>query len=107
MNDQNVLNRLKDTAMMFVPQDGSVLLYGSRARGEAHDDSDWDILILLNKDRIQKEDYDNVVYPFYQLGWEVNAMISPIIYTKTEWQQNSFMPFYKNVERDKITLYGA
>ena len=26
-----------------------VWLYGSRARGEAHDDSDWDILVLRKK----------------------------------------------------------
>lgn len=107
VKELNVIEKIKNTAALIIPENGSVLLYGSRARGEAHEDLDWDILILLEKDHISKEDYDNVVYPFYKLGWEMNAMISPIIYTKKEWKSNSFTPFYKNVEQDKVSLYGA
>ena len=29
-----------------------VWLYGSRARGEAHDDSDWDVLVLSPKEKL-------------------------------------------------------
>lgn len=68
VKELNVIEKIKNTAALIIPENGSVLLYGSRARGEAHEDSDWDILILLEKDHISKEDYDNVVYPFYKLG---------------------------------------
>ncbi len=30
--------------------------------------------------------------------------ISPHIYTKKQWKEWTFLPFYKNVERDKIVL---
>ena len=30
-----------------------VILFGSQARGDAKEDSDWDILILLNKDKVE------------------------------------------------------
>ena len=29
--------------------DAQIILYGSRARGDAREDSDWDVIILLNK----------------------------------------------------------
>ena len=82
----------------------TLILYGSRARNEATEDSDWDLLILLDKPKIENGDYDNVLYPFAALSWDVGEQISPIIYTKNEWNKYSFTPFYKNVEQDGIVL---
>ncbi len=104
MKQEIVISRIKDVAQKAVPLDGQVLLYGSRARGDAHKDSDWDLLIILNKPRIEQSDYDNVVFPFTSLGWDIDENIIPVIYTKEEWAKCSFLPFYKNVERDKIVL---
>lgn len=102
--NEHTFERLKEVAQMVIPPGGSAWLYGSRARGDARDDSDWDILILLNKNRIEKEDYDNVGYPFTEFGWTTGEMIIPVLYTVKEWEQNSFTPFYKNVEHDKIAV---
>jgi len=45
-----------------------------------------------------------VGYPFTELGWAIGEMIISVLYTVKEWEQNSFTPFYKNVEQDKITV---
>ena len=79
-------------------------MYGSRARGDAHADSDWDLLIILDKPNIEQSDYDNVSYPLTALGWKLGAMIITALYTKEEWQQNSFTPFYKAVETEGILI---
>ena len=69
-----------------------------------HHESDWDILILLDKSRIYNEDFDRVAYPLVELGWKIGADINPLIYTYTDWQRRSFTLFYKNVEQEGIEL---
>ena len=51
-----VFNRLKETLQKLLPPGSHAYLYGSRARGDAGEDSDWDILILLDKPKIETED---------------------------------------------------
>jgi len=103
----NVIHRMKDTAIEMMPKGSTVLLYGSRARHESHEGSDWDVLILLDKDKIDVSDYDDIVYPFTSLGWDLGEAIIPVIYTKNDWAKLSFMPFNKNVERDKLVIYES
>lgn len=102
--NRKVLNRIKATAINVVPKGSQVLLFGSRARGEARKDSDWDILIVVDKDRLMQADYNAISYPFVELGWDLNEEINPIMYTKKEWEANNFTPFYHNVLEDGIEL---
>lgn len=99
-----VLNRIKTVARKAAPKGSQVLLFGSRARGEAKKESDWDILIVLPKSRLEQRDYDDVSFPFAELGWKVSERINPIMYTQDEWKANSITPFYDNVIRDGISL---
>ena len=103
MNGNTIL-KIKDMAKTTIPSDGKAILYGSRARGDAHRNSDWDILILLNKEHLDQNDYDNISYPFVLLGCELGEEINPILYTKKEWDSYDFTPFHANVEHDGINL---
>ena len=100
----SVAERIIQVAKEKVPPGGRVMLYGSRARGDANPDSDWDLLILLDKVQIEQSDYDEVVFPFTYLGWDIGENIIPVVYTREEWEKSSFLPFFKNVEQDKILL---
>lgn len=100
----DVVSRIKHVAASSVPQDGEVILYGSRARGDAHSSSDWDLLILVNKERLEQADYDSISYPFVLLGCDLGEEINPILYTKKEWESYKITPFYENVTRDGIKI---
>lgn len=104
MEQLQVIEQIKKVAREVMPLNGRVLLYGSRARGTERADSDWDLLLLLDKPKIEQSDYDEVVFPFTYLGWELGEAIIPVVYTKKEWEESTFLPFYKNVEQDKMEL---
>ena len=70
----------------------------------ARHDSDWDVLILLDKPKIESADYDNVSYPLVELGWSLNECISPVLYTFKDWVKQHFTPFYHNVKDEGIQL---
>ena len=90
-------------AIDTLPPRSSLLLYGSRARGDAHEGSDWDLLILLDKPSLEAADY-GVAYPFRELGWAIGEELNPSLYTKKQWKSWTYLPYYKNVERDKIVI---
>lgn len=100
----DILHSIKETLHKVLPSGGQAILYGSQARGDALAGSDWDILILLDKPKIEKEDYDEISYPLVELGWSLNEYISPILYTLKDWQKYHFTPFFHNVKDEGIQL---
>ena len=88
--------------MSTLPPQSSLLLYGSRARGDAHAGSDWDLLILLDKQTLEASDY-GVAYPFRQLGWEIGEELNPSLYTKEQWNSWTYLPYYTPVRDKKVS----
>lgn len=102
----DIVDAIRHTAQTTVPKGSQVILYGSRARGDARDDSDWDVLILLDKDRIRPSDYDEFTYPLRELGWDIGECINTILYTKKDWQHDIADAFQQNVTREGISLWA-
>ena len=98
------LQNIQQLGQQILPAGSHLWLYGSRARGDYRADSDWDLMVLVDKEKQQMQDFDQYAYPFIEMGWKIGEMINPILYTRKEWQDRQFTPFYHNVEDDKIVL---
>lgn len=104
MPNTDILRHITSVGRKILPTGCKMWLYGSRARGDARPVSDWDVLVLLDKSKIENSDYDKYAFPLNQIGWTTDAVINPVLYTLQEWKNNAATLFYKNVERDKIEL---
>ena len=104
MTKQSVIEQIKRLGKEVLPKGSNLILYGSRARGDNRTDSDWDLLVLVDQEKQQLQDFDRYAYPFVEMGWQTGEEINPMLYTRKEWQQRHFTPFYHNVEHDKIEL---
>ena len=102
--DTNIVEQIKALGKQVLPKDSHLLLYGSRARGDNRPDSDWDLLVLVDQERQQLQDFEHYAYPFVEMGWNEGIEINPMLYTRMEWEKRHFTPFYHNVESDKIVL---
>jgi predicted nucleotidyltransferase len=99
-NQQKILDRIKRIVLDRDPS-AKVYLYGSRARGTMKPDSDWDLLILLSKTEITDDIEKNVTYPLYDLEFEIGEVISPQVYSESEWNTKyRVTPFYSNVIKE-------
>lgn len=107
MDKQLVINHIRQLAERVLPKGSSLYLYGSRARGDFHEDSDWDLLVLLEKTQRSKDDWDNYAWPFTEMGWSINEDISARTFTKDQWYNGPHTMFYYNVEEDKQLLYES
>jgi len=73
-----MLNQTEPSSELF--------LYGSRARGTAKRSSDWDLLLLLNSDKLPFDYETRLMDRFYEIELETGEVLSPLIYTKRDWQ---------------------
>jgi predicted nucleotidyltransferase len=98
-----ILEDIRQLKRQLIP-DEKIFLFGSQVRGDARPDSDWDLLVLLNKPQKETTDYENYGYPFDEIGFSYGVAISPIIYTNKQWEQRKITPFYKNVMQEGIEI---
>lgn len=88
-----------------VDPNAQVILYGSFARGENNKKSDIDLLILLDKENITYQDEKQIKYPLYELEFDTGQIISPLVLSKSDWEQrHRITPFYNNVKMEGIEL---
>ena len=107
MDRTQIIESFKQTAANVLPKGSILYLYGSRARGDYNESSDWDLLLLLDKPEKDKDDWDNYAWPFVEAGLDNNEVVSVQTYTKDTWFNGRHSLFFYNVEEDKEVLYES
>ncbi|MCP3996412.1 MAG: nucleotidyltransferase domain-containing protein [bacterium] len=95
---------IKRTVRVIEP-DAEVILYGSRARGDAEADSDWDLLILVDGP-VDAARETAIRHRLYELEWDSDEVLCSVICNREDWSSPLYraMPFHQNVDRDGIVL---
>ena len=99
-----IISKIVEIANTKYP-DSEIYLYGSQARGDSNNLSDWDLLILLNLKNISFAFETELMDEFYELELEIGEIISPLVYSKKDWNKNhSLTPLYENIQREGIRI---
>lgn len=106
---QLVLNEVKSASKrLYGDKLNRIILYGSYARGDNTGESDIDIMIILNCDVAEIKNLRGVTAEMasdISLEWEV--FLSVLLRDRKHFEENlSFLPFYQNIEREGISVYG-
>jgi len=91
--------------ILFADTSASVILFGSRARGDAGDDSDWDFLVLTKRtdtvllwDELRKTILKEVELKY-------NVAISLIVKNATLWESDySVTNIYESISEEGVML---
>ncbi len=101
---QNIIALIKEKVRKK-DSTANIILFGSRARGEATKHSDWDILILLDRssvDRLTEKEFRDELF---EVELETNQPISTFVFSKSEWETKHFItPLYQNIQQEGIQL---
>lgn len=102
MNRPEILEKLH-VASMKQPAGVHVWIYGSEARGEARIDSDVDLLVLVDTDKLSLRDEMAINEPFFDVELDTGVQINTHIETSKNWSTLKTL-FAENVNRDKIAI---
>ena len=104
VNEQTMSELIKQN-VHEIDNTAQVWLYGSRARGEAREDSDWDVLVLSQKDKLTFKEEEKFMDHICELMVKTGQAIQLFAYGMKDWHtRHSITPFYKSIQSDAILL---
>ncbi len=103
-SDHQITTLIKK-AIATVDPEAEVILFGSRARGDAKEDSDWDILVLVEKnvDSLQSQaPYRSVIL---DVMMKTDQIISTFIRNKVKWNTIHIQaPLFHEIKKEGLVL---
>jgi len=101
--EKEILIKVKQVVKELEPL-AEIVLYGSRARGDVHEESDWDLLILIPKNVDFKEE-QRFRHKLFDLELEYGQAISTLVKSKKDWVGDfRFTSLFQNIQKEGIRL---
>jgi predicted nucleotidyltransferase len=82
--EKAVLKKFKGLLLKKVPLCG-LILFGSRARGDADPGSDMDVIVIV-KGKGSEQIRDYVSDCAWEAGFEHGIVVVPVVFTRNEWE---------------------
>mgnify|MGYP001605716199 CR=1 FL=1 len=99
--EKDILHLIKTQILSVLP-DAQVLLFGSRALGNAHAESDCDILILTQK-KYSKSTKWKIHDVLFSLSVEFSTFINIMLVQEEDWKSNAaYYSLRKNIGENLI-----
>jgi|SRR4051794_9632263 predicted nucleotidyltransferase len=99
-----ILQEIKQ-AVLEVDSTAEVVLFGSRARGDFHEESDWDILILVDKEEADFKFKKEIRNALFDLELKYGEVITGIVCNRFFWKNKlDVSPLYLEVQKDGVVL---
>lgn len=85
-----------------------IILYGSYARGDNIEESDIDIMIILDCDMREIRTLRSLTAEMASdISLEQEVFLSVLLRDMEDFENGlTFLPFYQNIEREGIAVYG-
>ncbi len=93
----------KEAEILYGNQLENVLLYGSQARGESHEESDIDILVVLNKKVDPFAEIDKMIEIVTDIVINYGEFISIVPVSSSDFKELK-TPFLRNIIKDTVVL---
>ncbi len=104
MKNIKFLNRIKK-GITTKDQNAEIYLFGSRARGDFHPDSDWDILVLTDEKIITFDLEKEFRDPIFDIELETGEVISLLVYSKKDWEaKQNISPLFMNIRNEVMRI---
>ncbi len=102
-SQEEILSNIKSIVLEEIP-DAKVYLFGSRATGNVHEESDWDVLVLTDKivDRALRK---KMHYKIFPLSLKIFDFIDCTVVNEKDWFENpSYYVLHHSIKNEVVLI---
>ena len=103
MSEKNIIIEKVKNAVAELDKNSEVILFGSRARGDFKEDSDWDFAAFANLD-VNEKLRSKLTYKIFEIELETGSAISVFLYSFNQKEEFAPTLFFQNIKEEGIIV---